>query len=121
MRRAHGLVELDMHAELDDSIRQVRELIAGTYMSYFECEIRILLAYTAWRSGTDAGNSIQATLQYAKERHFHFPNMLRYSFVLERLLAAALEAQIEIEYVRDLIAKYGLGPQRWISLHGHGR
>jgi DNA-binding SARP family transcriptional activator len=112
LHEANGAVECGHFDRLDALIEAVRALVAGTYLTYFECELEYLAAYAALRRGPPAGGigAVERAVRYARDRDFHHPNLLRFSFALGAVLAVALEAGIEVEYVRELIRRLAIRP-----------
>lgn len=112
LAEANGAVECGRFDRLAELIVSVRTLVAETYLTYFECELKFLSAYAALKQGPrdTALVSIEETLQYAREREFHYPNLFRFGFALPAVLAAALAAGIEVDYVRAVIRRYRLRP-----------
>jgi DNA-binding SARP family transcriptional activator len=112
LHEAHGAVECRQFDRVAALTTQARERLAGTYLTYFECEVEFLLAYAALLRGPrhDALVAIEGALRGAREREFHYPNMLRFSITLPAVLAAALSAGVEVEYVRAVIRRYRIRP-----------
>jgi ATP/maltotriose-dependent transcriptional regulator MalT/DNA-binding SARP family transcriptional activator len=114
LHEAHGLATCADRPQLEAVLRTAEELIAGTFLTYFECEVRFLRAYAALgdASRTDALAATQDAVRHARERDYHYPNMLRFSATLPGVLGACLEAGVEAEYAREVIRRYRLRPPR---------
>jgi DNA-binding SARP family transcriptional activator len=112
VRWAHGAALAGDRDTLEECVRRTRCLIAGTYLTYFECEIRLLQAYAALahRHALDAPACIRQALVYAREHRFHYPNNVRFSATLLHVLDAALREGVEVNYAREIIARYRLRP-----------
>lgn len=109
---AHGLAIVRNDEQLHANLARVRELIAGTSVGYFECEVRYLLAYCELRSGPPnrALEQAKEAVRYARETGYHYPHAARYSPTVLTVLSACLAGGVETAYVHDVIRRYRLRP-----------
>jgi LuxR family maltose regulon positive regulatory protein len=112
VRWSHGLAAMGSLDRLRECVQRTQELIAGTYLTYFDCEVGILNAYVALRfeSREMALEALARAMRAAREAEFHYPNNLRFSATLPAVLDAALEAGVEAAYAREVIRRYRLRP-----------
>jgi DNA-binding SARP family transcriptional activator len=112
LHQLHGLAELKREAQFEAAVARVRALIAGTCFAFFEAELRFLEAYAILQRGeADAARRALAdALGYASTHAYAYNNMFRFSFVAPVLLAQALAAGIEPDYVCDVIRRYRIRP-----------
>jgi DNA-binding SARP family transcriptional activator len=112
LHQLHGLAELGRATQFEESVQQVRALIAGTCFAFFEAELRFLEAYFGLRwDGDDSARRVLAeALRYASTHDYAYNNMFRFSSISSALLAEALAAGIEPDYVCDVIRRYRIRP-----------
>jgi len=112
VQEAHGVVERDSPGRLEEIVTEVRALITNTYMDYFELEVQYLLTYAALRRGPRGSvlSLVETTIRMSRERHFHYPTILRLAAAVPAVLCAALDEGIETDYILEVIRKYRLRP-----------
>ena len=112
LHESHGLVECGPQDRLTEALGEVRRLIAGTYLAYFECEVRYIEAYAALKVGPHAAAraALERAVRHSQASDYHHPNQLRFSVALPAVLAACLEAGIETGYARSVIRRHRLRP-----------
>lgn len=112
MHLAHAVLDLGNLDEVASILSTTRELIAGTYLQYFEHEMNYIAAGMALRREPreKALRCIDSTVRNALRRNYHYPNLLRFSLTLSCVLAEALAANVEPHYVREVIRRYRLRP-----------
>jgi DNA-binding SARP family transcriptional activator len=112
IRWAHGLAWAGDLEQLAGCLERVRKLVSGTYMTYFDCEVRFLTAYVAIKHGPleSALPVLEDSIRHARESNFHYPNNVRFSATLSWVLDAALAHAIETDYVQDVVRRYRLRP-----------
>jgi LuxR family maltose regulon positive regulatory protein len=109
---AAGLAVLGDYDRLDDTLSHLRRLISGTCFASFECEARLLEAYTALMHG-DAERErglLKNAVAFARAHHFQYPQMMRYAVVPGTVLAEALRIGVETDYVSDVIRRLQIRP-----------
>jgi hypothetical protein len=130
LHQAHGIAAAGRSPELDATLANARSMIADTFLTYFESEVRYLIAYAALvDAAPEALRAVEDAVRHAREHDYHHPNMLRFSVALPAVLGAALEAGIEPAYCIEVIGRYQLKPARedignwpWpIRIHALGR
>jgi len=117
---ATGWAVLGELSRLHIALLRLRRMIAGTCFGFFECQARFLEAYAELVHGElERGRRLLAdAIALAREMQFQYPQMTRYSTVPGTVLAEALRAGIETEYVRDTIRRLHIkppvdGPESW--------
>jgi DNA-binding SARP family transcriptional activator len=100
--------------ELDDAasyMRELRSLVKGTFLAAFEVEVDLCEAALALASQDRSATHrhIHRACQTARSRGYLFfhramPRPLR------RVLSEALQAEVESEYFREIIRRFGLWP-----------
>lgn len=128
---AHGLAGCGETARLSEVLSTVRGLIADTYLTYFECEVRYLIAYSSLLEDGQvrARAAVESAVRYAREQAYHYPNIVRTSAAVSAVLVACLDAGAETAYAREVIQRYRLRPacldsESWpwaIRIHTLGR
>jgi DNA-binding SARP family transcriptional activator len=111
-REATGLAVLGKLDLLAQSLARLRAMIAGTCFNYVECQARYLEAYAALIHGElQRGQSLVGdAVQFARGRHFRYPQTMRFSVVAGTILAEALRIGVEPDYVRDVIRRLRIRP-----------
>jgi LuxR family transcriptional regulator, maltose regulon positive regulatory protein len=109
---AMGWAVLGELSRLQEALSRLRRMIAGTCFAFFECEARFLETYAELVHGDfERGRKLLAdAIALARETQFQYPQMARYSIVPGVVLAEALRAGIETDYVRDTIRRLHIRP-----------
>ena len=109
---ATGWAVLGELSRLQGALSRLRRMIAGTCFAFFECQARFLEAYVELVHGDlERGRRLLAdAIVLAREMRFHYPQTTRFSIVPGVVLAEALRAGIQPDYVRDTIRRLRIRP-----------
>lgn len=99
-------------ASLDRHLARIDSLVDGTCLQLFSIDAAFVRVYRDLRT---KGNSrcrehLAQVLRRAREAEFSYANPLRVSPALVEVLEAALEQDVETDYVRDAIRRYRILP-----------
>jgi hypothetical protein len=116
---------------LEAALSKLLRLATGTCFAFLECHARLLTAYAALVHGdAERGRGLlRDALAFAREHHFHYPNMARYSIVTGEIFAEALREGVETQYANEVIRRLRIrppvdAPESWpwpIRIHCLGR
>jgi DNA-binding SARP family transcriptional activator len=104
--------ESGLHSEARAHAAAACELVRGTCLEYWIAEIQVIEAYIEWREGNTErcrellGDSFSQAARY----HAHWQNAGLSGRVLASMCAEALDAGIEVEYVKSLVRRFRLDP-----------
>lgn len=103
--------ELDRAAEFAEWLAPVRTMVQGTAYEHLGHQVELAEAYFALRAGDHATCRAKLRTGLAASRRDEAKLDLRlHPGLLPRLCAEALDAGIEVEYVREIIRQFGLRP-----------
>ncbi len=104
--------EAGLHAEARAQAALAYELVRGTCFEYWEAEIRVIEAYVEWREGN--AERCRALLKegfsQAARVHPNWTNAGLSGRVMGVMCAEALDAGIEVAYVKLLVRRFRLEP-----------
>ncbi|MCC7547131.1 MAG: hypothetical protein IT532_05135 [Burkholderiales bacterium] len=114
--QVHAFAALGEADRLHDTVAEVRAIIDGTCLAYFECELRFVLAYHALVHGPGLHTAAQArdAVRYACEQDYHYPFTNRYGFATTAVLAACLPCAGNATQLHEVIRRLHIRPP---SLH----
>jgi ATP/maltotriose-dependent transcriptional regulator MalT/DNA-binding SARP family transcriptional activator len=107
---ARGLADFGPHEDVLTCLQRAGQLASGTCLAHLESEVFLTEAYSLLRRGRRAeglaclGNALE------RARRNAYPYHLLWCSTMPLLCAEALAADIETDYVRQVIAKYRLRP-----------
>ena len=118
-------------ASLDRHLTRIEALVGGTCLELFSIDAAFVRLYRDLRTkgGPSCRHQLEQVLCRAREASFSYANPLRVSPALVEILEAALEQDVETDYVRDTIRRYRILPDenavdRWpwpIQIRTFGR
>lgn len=110
--RAEPLAILGKYQELHSALDLLSRLIAGTCFAHFECEVKLLEAYSCLRRGDNQrGRELLAeALKLARTLEWPVPQQFRFCGIPAYLLAVAIESGIEKDHATDIIRRRHIAP-----------
>jgi len=102
--------EAGLHAETRAQAALAYDLVRGTCFAYWEAEIRVIEAYVERREGNVERCRALVKEGFSQAAYFH-PNWTNAALsgrVLAAMCAEALDAGIEVAYVKSLIRRFRL-------------
>lgn len=99
-------------AALDRHLARIDALVDGTCLQLFAIDAAFVRFYRDLRTrdGPSCREQLGQALRRAREAAFSYANPLRVSPALVEILEAALEQDVETDYVRDTIRRYQILP-----------
>ena len=104
--------EAGLHTEARAHAALAYELVRGTCMEYWEAEIRVVETYIERREGNAARCRVLLKEGFSQAARLH-PNWINLGLsgrVMAAMCAEALDAGIEVVYVKSLIRRFRLEP-----------
>jgi LuxR family transcriptional regulator, maltose regulon positive regulatory protein len=128
---AIGLAADGQRAALRKQLEDQRRLIRGTCLAHFDCEATMVEAWDALRHGelVQGRELLRTALRFARETRCRFVNIFRTTSIFRDLMAEALAARIDVEFVTETIRRFRVVPptvatDRWpwpVKVHTLGR